>query len=417
MSDECDPSDTTDADAQSRRDYLKYGAAIGAGGLFAGCSGGESTPTGGGDAGTPTATATEGGDAETPTVTATATAEDTGYTVEIAPMGTVTFDSVPETWMSYFSTYGDMGIALGQHDGQEAAIFAENWPTQFFDSLPGVEVSLEDVEGIWSDGIPKETFYENDCDVHLMDPNFIQLFDDSWDEGDFEEVHAEIGPIIGNVIRLRQGDWHDYRYYSLYEAFERIAEVFQERERFEAIKTVHDDFIVDVQSRLPPAEERPEVGLLSVNDVMEEGEFSLYKVEAGNGKKQYQDLRMNDAFEDLDPQAAKDVDWEVLLETDPDILVFQYAVSHVTPEEFEAKKEALRNSDIGSQLTAVQNDQLYPGGTAYQGPIINLFQTEMAAKQFYPDEFGEWDGYETFADESNWLFDHERVADIINGDI
>jgi iron complex transport system substrate-binding protein len=41
----------------------------------------------------------------------------------------------------------------------------------------------------------------------------------------------------------------------------------------------------------------------------------------------------------------------------------------------------------------------------------------MAAKQFYPSIFGEWNGYETLADESNWLFDHRRVADIIKGDI
>ncbi|QPV63827.1 ABC transporter substrate-binding protein [Halosimplex litoreum] len=412
--------DTTSTDAPTRRDYLKYSAVL-SGGLLAGCRGGESTATApaadnetpGEPTATPSDTATQSA-----TTTETATAGDTSYTVEMAPAGEVAFDAVPETWMTYFSTYGDMGIALGQHDGQEAAIFAQNWPTQFFEYLPGVDVSFADVEQIWADGaIGKETFYELDCDVHLMDPNFIQLLDDSWETDDFEEVATEIGPIIGNVIRLRQGDWHDYEYYSLYEAFEKVAAVFRERERYEALKSVHDEFVADVQARLPPESERPEVGLLSVNDEFETGTLSLYKVAAGNGKKQYQDLGMNDAFEDLDPQTAKDVDWEVLLDIDPDILVLQYAVSHVTAETFEEKKQVLRDSDLGSQLTAVRNDRLYPGGTAYQGPIINLFQTEMAAKQFYPEVFGEWNGYETFADESAWLFDHQRVADIVNGDI
>jgi len=414
--------DTTSTEAPTRRDYLRYSAALGAASLVAGCSGGGSTATApAADTERPTddPTATPPDTAtQSPTATETATTEDTSYTVEMAPAGEVTFDAVPETWMSYFSTYGDMGIALGQHDGQEAAIFARNWPTQFFEYLPGVDVSFESVEQVWADGgIGKEAFYELDCDVHLMDPNFIQLLDDSWETDDFEEVRTEIGPVLGIVIRLRQGDWHDYEYYSLYEAFEKVATVFQERERYEALQSVHDEFVADVRSRLPAESERPEVGLLSVNDEFEKGTFSLYTVAAGNGKKQYQDLGMNDAFEDLDPQAAKDVDWEVLLDIDPDILVFQYAVSHVSAETFDGKKEVLRDSDLGSQLTAVRNDRLYPGGTAYQGPIINLFQTEMAAKQFYPEEFGEWNGYETFADESNWLFDHQRVADIVNGDI
>ncbi|WP_424018236.1 ABC transporter substrate-binding protein [Halorientalis pallida] len=387
--------DTTRQAAPTRRDYVKYGSAVAVGGGLAGCSDllGRT-----GDEGS------------------SATPESSPYTVEMAPAGEVQFDTVPETWMSYFSTYGDMGIALGQFDGMEAAIFAENWPHRFYDYLPGTDLPTDEVEQLWSDGIPKERFYELDADVHLMDPNFIQLLDDSWEEADFEEVDEEIGPIIGNVIRLRQGDWHDYEYYSLYEAFEKIAQVFQERERYEALKSVHDEFISDLQSRLPAKSERPEVGLLSVNDPFEEGTFSLYKVEAGNGKKQYQDLRMNDAFADLDPKEAKDVDYEVLLDIDPDVLVFQYAVSHVDQETFEEKKATLRNSDIGSQLTAVQNDRLYPGGTAYQGPIINLFQTEMAAKQFYPDVFGEWRGYETFGAESEWLFDKRRVANIIRGE-
>jgi len=40
----------------------------------------------------------------------------------------------------------------------------------------------------------------------------------------------------------------------------------------------------------------------------------------------------------------------------------------------------------------------------------------MAAKQFYPKVFDEWEGYETLNKESNWLFDHRQVTDIINGD-
>jgi iron complex transport system substrate-binding protein len=108
-----------------------------------------------------------------------------------------------------------------------------------------------------------------------------------------------------------------------------------------------------------------------------------------------------------------EADYELLLEQDPDAIVFHFGVGNqeALPEIIESMQE----DSLGSQLSAVQNDRLYMGGTAYQGPIINLFQTEMLAKQLYPEEFGEWNGLgETPEDEQ--LFDRQRVADIVNGD-
>ena len=67
----------------------------------------------------------------------------------------------------------------------------------------------------------------------------------------------------------------------------------------------------------------------------------------------------------------------------------------------------MQNDNTAKSLTAVQVGRVYPAGGMYQGPIINLSKTERAAKQLYPDEFG--------ADEQ--LFDRQRVADIINGEI
>jgi hypothetical protein len=56
----------------------------------------------------------------------------------------------------------------------------------------------------------------------------------------------------------------------------------------------------------------------------------------------------------------------------------------------------------------------------YQGPIMNLFQLEMTAKQLYPDVFGSWPGYEDGESypeipEDERLFDRERVAGIVTG--
>lgn len=79
----------------------------------------------------------------------------------------------------------------------------------------------------------------------------------------------------------------------------------------------------------------------------------------------------------------------------------------------------LEDHPVGSQLSAVQNERVYAQAARYQGPILNLFQLEMTAKQLYPDAFGEWPTYterpylEIPGEER--LFDRERVASAING--
>ena len=393
----------------TRRAYLKAGGGLLGAGLLAGCSG---------DGGSGAQTDDSSGAETTQSETDTATPEDTSYTVEMEPMGEVTFESVPDDWMAYFSTYGDMAIALGQLDSLKSLIFTENWPLDLVNSIPDLDVSFDDTEQLFTEGaIDKEAFYEIDADVHLFDPNFIQLLDDSWTDADFDEVASNVGPIIGNSIRRRGDEWHDYRYYSLYEAFEKTAQVFQQRERYEALKSVHDSFIADLQSDLPPESERPEIGLLSVNSDFEEGSFYAYPVNDGNGHKQYRDLDIRGAFGSHIEGGYAQWDYEQLLEVDPDVLVFQYGFSHVTTQEFESRLQTMREDSLGSQLTAVQNDRLYRGGTSYQGPLTNLVQTEVAAKQFYPDTFGAWEGIDTLEDESAWLFDHARVGDIVAGDV
>jgi hypothetical protein len=70
---------------------------------------------------------------------------------------------------------------------------------------------------------------------------------------------------------------------------------------------------------------------------------------------------------------------------------------------------------VGQELTAVQNSRLYAGGDAFQGPIINVFQIELTARQLYPDLFGQ-PPEPGNTSELGELFDPGRVADVINGD-
>ena len=50
----------------------------------------------------------------------------------------------------------------------------------------------------------------------------------------------------------------------------------------------------------------------------------------------------------------------------------------------------MKNDPIGQKLSAFKNNRVYPGGILMQGPIFYCFQLEMAAKQIYPEIFGEY---------------------------
>jgi iron complex transport system substrate-binding protein len=397
--------DTSSIETPTRREYVTYGGVVASGGLLAGCAGSSD----GGS--TPDATETE---SRTPTP---ATTEDTGYSVTMEPMGTVEFEEPPETWMAFLSTYGDMGVALGRADGLRGLWDPETMPTAFYDALPGVDVSFADVTPIAGTGeFDKEVLYELDCDVHLLDPNWLGVLADDWSGDDAEEIATRVGPFLGNYIRRRGDDWHDYRYYTLYEAFEIVARAFDETERYEAFAAIHDEMLATVDESLPPTEDRPTVGLVSVNSDFEAGSFYVYPVQDGNNHKQYRDLEMRGAFDDHIEGSYAEWDYEQLLAVDPDAIVFQYGFSHVSAAEFDSRLEAMREDPIGGRLSAVRNDRLYRGGGSYQGPVINLFQTEAAARQFHPDVFGEWNGTETLRADSLELFDPQQIADIIDGD-
>ncbi|SEH66215.1 iron complex transport system substrate-binding protein [Halopenitus malekzadehii] len=411
-------ADNETIDTLTRRECVASAGAVIAGTLLTGCTGSgvdadSSTPSDPAAVGTGTATETEAG-----TGAATEAGAAPSYSVTMAPMGTVEFDKPPETWLAFLSTYGDMGIALGQADGLRGLWDPESMPTAFYDALPDVEVSLEDVTSIAGGGeFDAEVFYELDCDLHLIDPNWLGVLNDDWNADDAAGITDDVGPFLGNYIRRHGDQWHDYRYYSLYEAFEIVANAFNERERYEAFAAIHDEAQRTIDVGIPPAAERPTVGLVSVNSDFEGGSFYVYPVQEGNNHKQYRDLGMRGAFDDHLEGSYGEWDYEQLLAVDPDAIVFQYGFSHVSATAFEDRMDRMRQDPVGSQLSAVRNDRLYRGGGSYQGPIVNLFQTEAAARQFYPDAFGDWNGIDTLREESLTLFNRQQVADVINGAI
>ncbi|SEW24899.1 ABC transporter substrate-binding protein [Natrinema salifodinae] len=324
------------------------------------------------------------------------------YTVSMPPVGEVGFPGVPETWATGNGTWADMGIALGQ-EPPGALWLTSRFHTQYYDEIPDVSVSKEGMVDLYEDGVDVEKFYDIDADLHVMDPNFMTNRYDSIDESDVEDIE-QIGPIFGNTIFSRDYAWHDdYEYLTLYEAFGKLAEVFQEEERYEAFSALHDEFQSRVDEIVPPEDDRPEVAILWP---MGEGEFLPYTIDEGTSFKQWRDLGVRDALAEANVSDFHDsrgrIDYENVLEIDPEIILFR-GNEQLTADEFQEQVVAeMEDHNVASELKAVKNGDVYRGGPLHQGPIINLIMTERAARQVY--------------DVDDELFDRQKVSDIVTGD-
>lgn len=393
----------------SRRDLIRYGG-IASAGLLAGCAGNADTESGTTTASGTTTTTTQPQTTEQPTTT------DESYSVSMAPMGDVTFEAVPERWIAYDGGYADMAVALGRADGITGIGNPDRYYTHFYDELPGVRVDRDTIESnaLLDADMSKEVFYALENDVHLMDPRMLVNWF-GWSAGDVQEITENVAPFLGNLIFRREDDWHDYRYFTLYQAFERVADLFQASERYEAFASLHESFLARVQARMPSADARPNV-LLVFAGSDEPTAFSPYRLnDKGTSKKQWRDLGVSDALAGtgIDGLSTTDrgkIDYETMLEVDPDVILVRGHERQSADEFRDTVLAFMQEHPAASKLTAVENERVYRGGALYQGPIQNLFLTERGAKQLFPDEFG------AVTDDTQ-LFDRQRVADIVAGDL
>ncbi len=350
---------------------------------LAGCTGGGSEG-GGGDGGN----STEDGES---------------YTVSMEPVGEVEFESVPETWVANNGNWADMGVALGR-DPPAALWLTGRYYTRYYDGIPDVSVDKSGMRGLYQDGVSKELFYELDADVHVIDPNFLLNRYNGWEREDVDEISENVGPFFGNSIFSRGYEWHDYQYYTLYEAFEKLSQAFQREERYEAFATLHEEFQGRIEEIVPPEGDRPEVAVLWADGDRPET-FLPYLINEGTSFKQWRDLGVRDALAQSDVQdfhsSRGEIDYETLLEVDPEVLLLRGQETKTASEFRETVVSFMEGHDVASSLTAVRNGDVYRGGPLYQGPITNLVLTERAAGQVY--------------DVEEELFDRERVAGIVNG--
>jgi ABC-type Fe3+-hydroxamate transport system substrate-binding protein len=338
----------------------------------------------------------------------------------MSPVGTVEFDSIPEKAMMFDDQWADHLVALGQQDRIDSLGRPDEFYKGFYQELPGVEFDTDDVTGMFPGGniaLDKEYLYELDSDIHHMDPVAWQNTD-FFDEADIEEIRENIAPFFCN--RYSRAHGYDgevsYEYYSIWELLDKFAQVYQVPSRSQALTQVRDEMIEAIHAELPPEEERPTVALVVYNH--EQETFGPYRLNGpGFGKAHTRPVPARDAFAEGDKSYASssgDYDMEAMLEFDPDVMIHNFdwlGVRDRTEAFFD-----LDDHPVASEITAVQNDRLYAGGSALQGPIYNLFQVEISAKQVYPDLFGQPPAPGESVPEEEQLFDRQRVADIINGE-
>lgn len=388
--------------------------------MVAGCSSGTGTEgdsgTSGGGEASSTSDETGTGDSEQTTSKET-TSNDTGsggggsYSVSMAPVGKVTLESPPKRVAQYFPGYADMAVALGHGDTTTSVGIKSRYHTDYYRQLEGVSVDKQSMTELVTDsGIDKEVFYELNSDLHMIDPQWLinnSAF--AFKQADVNELTENVAPFLGNTIFRRTDSWHNYRYYSMYEAFEKVAKVFKQESKYEAFKSFHDKFIGQVKGKLPAASKRPNA-LLVFGDGDKPEEFSPYRLsDKGTNKKQFHDLGIKDALQGSDVKGLSTtdrgtIDFETMLEVDPQTLLIR-GHEDKTAKQFQNTVVAfLKSHSIASQLSAVQNDMVFRGGPIYEGPVQNLFLTERFAKDLYPQTYTK-----------RQLFDRQRVAEIING--
>ncbi|GAA0232175.1 ABC transporter substrate-binding protein [Haladaptatus pallidirubidus] len=384
MSMEADESKTV-----TRRRFIA-GSGVAGAALLAGCTDGN---------GEGKQTSTDG------TGTGDGTTQSGPYSVSMEPVGKVEFESVPKTWVANNGSWADMGVALGL-EPPKAVWLTSRYHTQYYDDIPGVSVDKSGMRDLSSDGVNKELFYELDADIHVIDPNFLMNRFDGWNQSDIDEIKKKVAPFFGNSIFSHSYDFHkDYKYYSLYEAFEKLSKVFQRTDRYEKFASLHDEFESNVESVVPKKkEDRPEVAIMWATGNQPKS-FLPYLIGEGTSFKQWRSLKVRDALantsvQDFHANRGK-VDYETLLEIDPDVLLLRGHEQQSAKEFQNTVVSFMKDHNVASKLTAVKNGDVYRGGPLYQGPITNLVITDRAAKQVY--------------DVSEPLFDREKVADIVSG--
>jgi len=348
------------------------------------------------------------------------------YAVTMEPAGTWHVERPPERFVAFHGTEADIVLALGRIDGLIAMGEPdrrrfEDLDRVFYRQLPGLDVQTARIRALPIQQLDEERLLSLDPDAILKDPRYAARYG-NWSPETMARVTRRTGPFFGNSLIGSDQDQlgPPYRRYSLDEAFAIYARLFQREEHYRRFAAVRDDLLQRIRRDLPPVEQRPRICMINRGSNPAQGLFYLVDLAAesgGAGVRQYRDLGLQQCY-DAERHALGEwgrCDYETLAAIDPPVLiVLQGVIASTDPEAFHQQwVRPMAEHPIGRRLQAVRNGKVIPGGSLRQGPVVHLFQLEMAAQQFFPERFGTW----------RWgrapdrpLFDRAAVAAIIRGE-
>ena len=404
----------------------------------------------------------ETGEAVIPSIKEMEKPDKYSYSVTMSPMGTVYFEHIPQRVLTGDSNYNEILAATRDAHKIIKTSYLHHRYDGFYNQIPGFQSGMnwEALSRFASspDSLPfdKELLYELKSDIHHLDPIQIMLWK-GWTREDVEEISQNVGPFFanrgsrdypldrkkiapysvkkaqntadGSSSAARLPDFDNYEVYTLWELSDKIAQVYKKQNVVAQIKAMADTMTKEIQSKLPPPEKQPKVGLLFYGM----NRFTPYKLHNGGfGQAQYQAVWAQDAFDALDaygnsifkangkrPAASGNatpigtaMDLEALAACNPDVIIFPMAIYPGYNQTEYQELLKLKSDPVAKHINAIKNNRIYPGGTFFQGPIYYLFQVEMAAKQIYPELFGAYRNDQNYPPEEQ-LFSRQRLAKIL----
>lgn len=349
-------------------------------------------------------------------------------TVVFEPCGEVTFTNVPARAFVSDANYAELVALSGRKVTACIARGARYDRCVFWERLPGFSptdgVTATDLSALPGEGafaFDRELFCLWRPDVIHIDPLLLGRVK-GWGPEKVADVRTRVAPFFANRFSR---DWSaprecpGYRFYSIPEIAEKMAVAYACTNRMARLLDVVARTERAIAARIGGLEP-PRV--LLVYGSGKAGSVVPFRLNRGNGQAQYRALRAKDALEGCRFRTYGDggaaggtIDFETILTLDPDVIVVAFAGAMRPGDPMhETFRDFLRQKDhpVARHVRAFRNGRVYPGGTPLQGPLVYLFQLEMAAKQLYPQAFGPWrpDGGYPAAER---LFDREAVVKIL----
>lgn len=269
----------------------------------------------------------------------------------------------------------------------------------------------------------KEFLYALDAGLHHIDPVKLSKTK-GWSEEDVKEISENVGPFFDDtsVLYAASVDRPETAFEDLTMAYFKL---YKQEEKGEKLLSFIHSFENRLKEKIHSLDYRPRVAIL-----LWKGQgMTKVGINSGITHHQYKVLEVVDAFagnekevmSDEDKHAFGHLDFEGLLAIDKksgiDAIIMPYVIytfendNHVMAKPFE-QLLALKDDPICKQISAFKNGRIYPGAVLMQGPIFYCFQLEMAAKQCYPELFGEYKKDNSYTEEEK-LFSREELAKIV----